>query len=907
MLGGAEVWLPGDGPGSSLAPVDLGTRKQRALLAVLALHAGRAVSVDTVIDTIWGQQPPPSVTGTLQVYVAGLRRALEPHRVARSRSTLLVTRDTGYALVVPEGALDIRRFESDVRAAHEDVDRPDLLGAGRLTEVALRDLADQLDGALGLWRGTPFAELGDAPDVVTTRARLGELRLLALECRALVELDLGRHTAATAELEALTRTHPLRERLWELRVLALARSGRQSDALEALREVRTLLDDELGLQPGPALQSLQVAVLRQDPALAWSPPAPGAAQGRGRRVAAQEQQTPDAVPAKPATVAVPTPAPAPWPLVGRDTELATLTAALEAARSGVPRFAALVGEPGIGKSRLGTELALAARAAGDLVLVGRCSQDEGAPPLWPWVTILAALGQELPTMSGTDDPGAGYRACDAVSRAVLAAARDHTVLLALDDLHWADSASLRVLRMVVENASDERLLAVGTWRPRPEPTGPLRELAETLARRHADRVDLRGLSPAEAAQVVAAVTGHDPSAEESQRLAERTDGNAFFLVEYGRLARERGDLGQLLEGSDPPAAVGDVISRRVELLPEQTRTALRVAAVGGRDIELSVLAEALGQDEEDVLDLLDSALDAGLVLDVGVDQFRFSHALVRDALEGSLTASRGARLHARLAAILARRRGHETQVALHWSQAGPGHAGQAWRAAVAAAEVAHEVRAHDEEAALLERALTAQSDDSESGARERVGVLLCLTTAAKWGGNWPRVVEAVEEAVMLARDLGDVELLAEAAMAATLGVLWQSAPEGATNPLVVGALRQALEQLPATDSALRCRSMLALASEDFFASATDERRALVEEAVAMARRARGRRPAAGRPADRAERPAHARHAAAADHARDRGGRARRPPAGPLSRAGRLGDAAGRPERARRPGRRADPR
>ena len=132
-----------------------------------------------------------------------------------------------------------------------------------------------LDEALALWRGTPYGELEDAPQAVAERARLEELRLVALEHRMLADLALGHHGTVAAELEALTAAHPLRERLWHLQALALARSGRQADALDVLSRVRTVLADELGLEPGAELRDLQSAVLRQDPALDWVAPDAG--------------------------------------------------------------------------------------------------------------------------------------------------------------------------------------------------------------------------------------------------------------------------------------------------------------------------------------------------------------------------------------------------------------------------------------------------------------------------------------------------------------------------------------------------------------------------------------------------------------------------------------------------------
>ena len=269
--------------------VDLGTPKQRALVAALALSAGRPVSVDTIVDLLWGDTAPPGVNTTLQAYVSGLRRVMEPGRERRAPATVLVTVAPGYALRLADDALDARVFERTVRAQQHALQAlqpigPPAVGADVLTEAVTR-----LDAALALWRGTPYGELEDAPQAVAERARLEELRLVALELRATAELALGHHGTVVAELEALTGEHPLRERLWGLWALALTRSGRQADALEVLRRVRDVLDEELGLEPGQELRDLQTAVLRQDPSLDWvapsaAPAVPAVApEPRGRR------------------------------------------------------------------------------------------------------------------------------------------------------------------------------------------------------------------------------------------------------------------------------------------------------------------------------------------------------------------------------------------------------------------------------------------------------------------------------------------------------------------------------------------------------------------------------------------------------------------------------------------------
>src|SRR4051794_14879710 len=315
------------------------------------MRRGQPVGQDALVDMLWGDAPPTAVTATLQGYVARLRRALEPDRAPRAASEVLVTQQTGYALLLPDDAIDAARFETAVRSVHER------LGAGMTSELPAAELEEsfaRINEGLSLWRGVPYTELEDAPAAQAERARLEELRAMAMEDRAGAALGLGRHAMVAGELEVLTSTYPLRERLWGLRALALTRSGRQADALEVLRQVRELLADELGLEPGAELRSLQTAVLRQDPELEWAGPPAAPAQ-------------------RPASAPLRSFA---WPLVGRDDQLSALVGLLEQSEE-QPMFAVVTGDPGIGKSRLCAELATTATDEGVEVLVGRCTQDEG--------------------------------------------------------------------------------------------------------------------------------------------------------------------------------------------------------------------------------------------------------------------------------------------------------------------------------------------------------------------------------------------------------------------------------------------------------------------------------------------------------------------------------------------------
>ncbi|SES48252.1 Transcriptional regulatory protein, C terminal [Pedococcus cremeus] len=829
-------------------PVDLGTRKQRAVVAALALSRGRAVSVDTIVDLLWGDEPPRGVSGTLQAYIAGLRKALEPDRAARAPASVLVTVPPGYALRLPDEAFDVVRFERVVAEVHQALEPiSQVHPVAPMPREELTALARRLDGALALWRGQPFAELDDAPAAEAERVRLEELRLVAVEDRIITAVALGQHATAVPELESLTRLHPLRERLWALRAVALVRSGRQAEALEVLRDVRTVLDEELGIEPGQGLRDLQAAVLRQDPVLEWTAPRTGVAStatagpaaeatagvaaAGAARATVETVPAPTAVPAGPAARST-----APWPMVGRDAQLAALTDLLETSAEGRTSFAALVGEPGIGKTRLASELLGLARERGATVLTGRCSQDDGAPPLWPWASVLRDLGRDLPTDSSDDDEGGRFRTWESIVAAVVEASGQGPVVVALDDLHWADASSLRVLRLLGETVEAARLLVLVSWRAHPEPTGPLAEVAETLARRHALRLELEGLTSAEAAEVVETVAHARPSPEEASALRERTEGNPFFLVEFARLAADRGDLGQLLAEEHPPAAVHDVLVRRLERLPQSSVGVLRTAAVVGRQFDLPTLADSAGLPEDDVLDALEPAEQAGLVREDGIDRFVFAHALVRDTIYSGLSASRRARLHARVAEVLQRSPGRETERARHWLAAGPAHASRAWLAAVSAAVVTRRLHAHDQSAELLVAALDVMVDDPDATDRDRYDVLLQLVDAWRWLGRWNELVRTVEQAIDVAERIGDVELVSRAAISPTLGALWQSGGHGEVHEKVVAALRRCLDRLPAEDSALRCRTMLGLANELYYGATFEERRALVDEALAMARR-----------------------------------------------------------------------
>ncbi|WP_169814137.1 AfsR/SARP family transcriptional regulator, partial [Actinomadura kijaniata] len=237
--------------------LDLGPPQQRALLAALLLREGRAASAQELVDALWGDDPPARAVGALRTYVSRLRRLLEPGRGSGDAARVLVTVGGGYALRLPDGALDAADFERDLAAAEAARAARDPAGARELLRTAL-----------GRWRGEPLAGL-PGPFAETQRARLTERRLTALDRRFALDLVLGDHAEIVAELSALVAEHPLRERPRGLLMLALSRSGRQAEALAVYDDARRVLAEELGIEPGPELSGIHARVLA-------SPGGPGA-------------------------------------------------------------------------------------------------------------------------------------------------------------------------------------------------------------------------------------------------------------------------------------------------------------------------------------------------------------------------------------------------------------------------------------------------------------------------------------------------------------------------------------------------------------------------------------------------------------------------------------------------------
>ncbi len=748
--------------------LELGRRKQRAVLAVLTLEANSVVALDCLIDLLWGDERPARATASLQVYVSNLRRVLEPGRLPDRPWDRLVTRPPGYLLRVGPDELDAERFKALAAEGRR------LLATGQAGPARR-----VLDEALGLWRGEALADLSSEKFARPAIARLDELRQLATEDRIEADLDLGANASAVATLAGLVARFPLRERLWGMLMVALYRDGRQAEALRSYARAREVMIEELGIVPGPELSRLEGDILAQAPTLDWN---------RGPRVGA-----PAAIVVSPAghpSAAVP-------PLVGRAADLARLDGLVAEAAAGRGCMVLVSGEPGIGKTRLGQELAARAAAFGATVSWGGSNEGEGPPPFWPWVQVLrtvlagvghggldddatrrlaqlvpgaAALGSPGPT-PGLDDETARFRLHQAVVDALTTVAARRALVVIVDDLHWADAASLALFQFVAARLAGTRILLVGTYRPTElAPDHPLVSTLAVVARLAAFQgIGLHGLSVTEVGELVARGWGVTPSDELAVALHARTDGNPFFLAELVKLLASEGTLGQAdaVAAVEVPARVQDVLRRRLGRLPEATLALLRVAAVAGRSFDLGVLAAATGHDVDRTLDSVDALV--GVVVEDGsvVGRYRFTHALVQQVLYDGLSGMRRARLHARVGGALEaldRDGARLSELARHFWRAAPAVGpAKAVAYALEAASAAQAGQAHEAVEEHLGRALelvVAMPAGPDRDCHElRIQNRLAVARMLKGGLVSPAAARAFDRAAELALALGDTQEL----------------------------------------------------------------------------------------------------------------------------------------------------
>jgi class 3 adenylate cyclase/tetratricopeptide (TPR) repeat protein len=574
------------------------------------------------------------------------------------------------------------------------------------------------------------------------------------------------------------------------------------------------------------------------------------------------------------------------PFVGRDDEKEKLWDAFKLARGGQRQLAFLVGEPGMGKSRLSAEFAREVHEAGATVLYGRCDE-ESLAPYQPFVEALrhyvlacpidelraqaAPIADDLARLvpdlqrrlSGVtvqpatiDADTDRLRLFDAVQALLTEAAAEHPVVLFLDDLHWADRPTLQLLRYLLRTAPFPILL-VATYRETDlDRTHPLSTMLADIRREHPfERLHLKGLDTDEIVLALERGAGQEighRGRHLADALARATDGNPFFILQIlghltdtGRIYEQDGvwTFDVRVEELGIPEGVKEVIGRRISTLSERTNQALGIAAVLGRDFELEILERVSDMTMDELVDGLDEAVRAGIVLETRgpVGFYSFAHALVRETLYEELTATRRVRLHRLVTDVLEKLSEGDpdryvSELAYHLLEAAQvAETDKAIDYACRAAERAVSLLAYEEGARLYERALQALELGKPEDERLRCELLVRQGEAQWKSAGSAGSLAAFENAVEIARRLGDSELFASAALGIAgppeqaLSVSEQAAP-----------LEEALGMLPDEDSPLKATVLARLATQ-YPLSESERRGARAREALEMARRVQDER------------------------------------------------------------------
>jgi DNA-binding SARP family transcriptional activator len=554
--------------------LDLGSPQQRAVLAILLLSAGRQVTMDTLIDAIWGQAPPRAALGTVRTYISRLRRSLDPVTGGRAADVLRSVGD-GY-IFQASATVDLELFTAQVQRAQLTRSQGDLTLA-----------ADQLGQALELWQGTPLAGIA-GPYADSQRARLLELRMAAAEDRLSLAVESGDHPAAIGELRALRDEHPLRERLSELLMLALYRAGRQADALAVFAGSRRLLRDELGVDPGPALRAVHERILRADGSLT-----------------SEHAARPAAPPAQ-----LPPPRP---DFTGREDLLAAIVASITSGAA--PSVAAITGMPGIGKTVLAIQAAHAARAAFN---GGQLYAEVSAAPDAP-DEVLAGFRRALGHAAA---PGARPE-LGAVGRPDRSSRR---VLVVLDGVRDAAQAGplLRALRGCAVIVTTQRrmidLPGARWFEVDPLPPGEAVQLLERLVgppRVAADRA---------AAERLVTVTAGQPTAirAAAARLVCRPAWSIAAMV-----CQLEEELCQPVITHPDCELVEAPFEQAYRHLPGDQAFVFRQAAMADRpEVSVAAVAAVTGMPENQALGALESLADAHLVQAAEFGRYRY-HPLIK--------------------------------------------------------------------------------------------------------------------------------------------------------------------------------------------------------------------------------------------------------------------------------------
>ncbi len=536
------------------------------------------------------------------------------------------------------------------------------------------------------------------------------------------------------------------------------------------------------------------------------------------------------------------------PFVGRRQVIEQLQIALEQAESGESRFFLLEGDAGIGKTRTAGELASYARQKGTRVYMGRCIEQQGAPAFLPWNSALRGAIDELRPESLTsvdkrslaqlslivpdladhlsdsfersevDAPDANIRFYQAIARILISASEIRTCFIVLDDLHWADTASLELAAFLASQLLEGRLLIVGTLRDTELGLEhPNRKSLNALLNiRACQRIKLLGLRRQEVGQYLTQVSRSAVSESLVTALFERTSGNPFFVREAVRLLMAKHELLDLADmrplDIELPGAALDVVRSRLDKIDPDSRKLLEVGSVMGRTFDLSVLQHVLDQRPGEVLSGLEAAERSGLISRTGaVGEYEFSHDLIAEVLYRGLSAGARARLHRRVGEVLEQHPHGElgtNELSHHFHHALPeGQHEKAFRYALEAASRATDLLAHQETATHLQRAVRALDFHPEPDPSQKCDLLSAQAWALAKAGLYEQARPIVERAADIARQRGLTDKLMQIRILSRYSLLLAPIPD----PAGLDALQYALGALPADAKKERSRVFAYLA------------------------------------------------------------------------------------------------
>ncbi|TPQ24075.1 transcriptional regulator [Streptomyces sporangiiformans] len=628
--------------------LDLGPRQRRLLLVRLLIEDGRPVSQHTLCRDLWPTDRPTGAASSVRAHISRLRAVLDP--VRQGRSAMLVSGPAGYALKVPREARDTTLFEESVSRAREALRNRQLPAARQ-----------EIDAALGLWRGEALAEAAEHDFAIRERTRLDGALQDAKELQAAVLVQQGETEPAIDVAEGLVLKAPLRETSWALLMRALYAAGRPVEALRQYERFRDMLATELGLDPSPQLRDLHTAILRHDVVVLGTPPTASS----GTTLSPGLPPAPDFS----AACVHPDPGPAAaTPFMGRGEQTAQLVGLLSAAAAGRPQWAVVNGEQGYGKTRLVEELSARAAAAGFTVARTKGGQalsgNRGVFQTCPTVQLLDALRQD-----GTDSAQDEVAQKDPLGTVVHELTQAPT-LCVVDDLDQAPQGFHRLLRRLAKVVREAPVLFVCTLRNPDAPVSSM--LLADLALLGATWLTLEPLTVDDVAELLAA-RGEDVPPEEAAALHRRAEGHPFALAELLKLppGRRIGPQAQV------PAALRNILHARLVELPDPARTMLTYAAADGAWLDVGLLADVQGLAPDQLLPLIDAAVTARvLVWDAdpgaaGTGRYRLPE-LPRDVVLSTQTPSSRQLRHAALARELAGRDDADpARLARHLRAAGP--------------------------------------------------------------------------------------------------------------------------------------------------------------------------------------------------------------------------------------------